>query len=76
MSRFHGCPQMMQQGFNFPPMDIGAERVGKDCLQQVGMFMAHGSTLREWFDVNDKTIAQRRAQILNLGGCLQMVNRL
>lgn len=33
--------QMMQQGLDFPPVDVGAGRILKKTMQQVQMFVAH-----------------------------------
>jgi hypothetical protein len=34
--------QMVEQGFHFAPMDIGAELILQDGAQQVNVFVAHG----------------------------------
>jgi hypothetical protein len=39
---FYICAQMIEQGFHFAPMDVGAELVLQDGAQQVDVFVAHG----------------------------------
>ena len=34
--------EVMEQGFNFAPVNIGTQRVLKDAAHQVGMLVAHG----------------------------------
>lgn len=39
---FHGGPEMVEEGFDFTPVDIRTDRVGENGVQQMGMLVAHG----------------------------------
>ena len=41
--------QMMQQRFNFTPVDIAADRIMKDGTNQIDMFMAHSGCILMFF---------------------------
>lgn len=41
MTTLDSCAEVMQQRFNFAPVNVGANRVGKDGMQQVGVLVAH-----------------------------------
>ena len=40
--RFGRCAQMAQQRFDFPPLDVAADRVVEDRADEVVVFVAHG----------------------------------
>ena len=70
MPGFDDSTHMMQQGFNFAPMDVGADRVGEDGVQQVSVLVAHDEAPKK---------AWRNGQwpMINLDpcGCLPGANR-
>lgn len=38
---FDCSPEMVEQRLHLPPVDVGADRVGEDGVEQVGVLMTH-----------------------------------
>lgn len=66
MAGFDGGAEMVEQGLDLPPVNVGAWRVGEDGVKQVGVLVAHG--------VRSGTGSRNMINLDRLG-CLTVANR-
>ena len=55
VARVDACAKMMEQRLDFTPLNIAAQRVMENCLQDIAVLVAHGAMMQICgFGVNPK----------------------